>query len=158
MNRKILLSLLAIPTAVGAMLMPFLMATAAAQATESTDLVIQGTTAQTSCDASPSSNLHTSAFKQRRSILVASSGSIPGDDFATDFSEAESDVAVQLFGCDCAACIRSLRQLQQNKSLSQQVLDGSGSSQGHCLASLQKRMSPQAVKEVLKTLEVEKAP
>jgi hypothetical protein len=158
MNRKILLSLLAIPTAVGVTVIPFLIAAAAAQASESSDLAIQNVTSQISCDAPPSSNLHTSAFKQRRSILVASSGNVSGDDFATDFSEAESDVAVQLFGCDCPACIRSLRQLQQNKSLSQQVLDGGGSSQGHCLASLQKRMSPQAVKDVLKTLEVEKAP
>jgi hypothetical protein len=158
MNRKILLSLLAVPTAVGVTVMPFLIAAAAAQASESSDLAIQNVTAQASCDAPLSSNLHTSGFKQRRSILMASAGKISGDDFATDFSEAESDAAVQLFGCDCPACIRSLRQLQQNKSLSQQVLDGGGRSQGHCLASLQKRMSPQAVKEVLKTLEVGKTP
>ena len=155
MNQKILLSLLAIPTAVGAMLMPCLIAATAAQATESSKAGIQNITAQASCDAPPSSNPHTSALTQRGSILVASAGKISGDDFATDFSEAESDAAVQLFGCDCPACIRSLRQLQQNQSLSQKVLGG-GSTQGHCLAYLQKKVSPQAVKDVLKTLEGEK--
>jgi len=29
-----------------------------------------------------------------------------------DFSEAESDEAVALFGCDCQMCINSLRQLR----------------------------------------------
>ena len=156
MNQKILLSLLAIPTAVGAMLMPFLIAATAAQAAESSNVGIQNVLAQASCDAPQSSTLHTSAFKQRRSILVASAGKISRDDFATDFSEAESDAAVQLFGCDCPACIGSLRQLQQNQSLSQKVLGGGGS-QGHCLAYLQKKVSAQTVKDVLKTLEREKS-
>jgi hypothetical protein len=29
-----------------------------------------------------------------------------------EFNEAESDVAIQLFGCDCPACINSLRQMR----------------------------------------------
>jgi hypothetical protein len=29
-----------------------------------------------------------------------------------DFSEEESDAAAALFGCDCQACINSLRQLR----------------------------------------------
>lgn len=155
MNQKILLRLLAIPTVVGAMLMPCLIAATAAQATESSKAGIQDVTTQASCDAPAPSTLHTSRFKQGRNLLVASAGKISGDDFATDFSEAESDAAVQLFGCDCPGCIRSLRQLQQNQSLRQQVLGGGGS-QGHCLANLQKRVSPQVVKDVLKTLEREK--
>lgn len=155
MNRRFLLRLLTIPTTLSTMLMPLLVSTMA-QATESAKLDIQNVAA-TSCDAAPPSNLHTSTFKQRRSILVASSGKLSGDDFATDFSEAESDAAVQLFGCDCPACIRSLRQLQ-HQSLSQKVLGGGSSgSQGHCLAALQKRMSPQAAKDVLKTLEIQKS-
>jgi hypothetical protein len=154
MNQKILLNLLAIPTAVGAMLMPCLIVATAAQAAESSKVDVQNVTAQASCDAPAPSTLHTSGFKQRRSILMASAGKISGDDFATDFSEAESDAAVQLFGCDCPACIRSLRQLQQNQSLSQKILGG-GSNQGHCLAYLQKKVSPQVVKNILKTLEGE---
>ncbi len=155
MNQKILLSLLAIPTAVGAMLMPCLIVATAAQAAESSKVGVQNVTAQAFCDAPAPSTLHPSGFKQRRSILMASAGKISGDDFATDFSEAESDAAVQLFGCDCPACIRSLRQLQHNQSLSQKVL-GSGGNQGHCLAYLQRKVSPQTVKDVLKTLEREK--
>jgi hypothetical protein len=157
MNQKILFNLLTIPTAIGAVIVPFFAVAIAAQAKELAQLDIPSVAAP-SCDVAPPSSLHTSAFKVRRSILVASSSSLSGDNFSVDFSEAESDAAVQLFGCDCPACIRSLHQLQQNQSLSQKVLSGSGSSgsQGHCLASLQRRMSPQAIKNVLKTLETQK--
>jgi hypothetical protein len=33
------------------------------------------------------------------------------------FTEEESDRAIQLFGCDCPACINSLRQLQGTGNL-----------------------------------------
>jgi hypothetical protein len=148
MNRKILLNLLAVPATISATLAPLFLATVA-NATDSIGME------QASCDAPLPlpSNLKTSTLKPHRGILVASSGKISRDELGTDFTEAESDAAVQLFGCDCPACIRSLRQLQ-HQSLSQKVL--SGGSQGHCLAYLQKRVSPQAVKDVLKTLGTDK--
>lgn len=149
MNRKILLSLLAIPAVVGSMLASLCVA-AIANAAE----LSSGATSTQSCDAPFPSNLRTSGLNASHGTLIASSDGIAGNDLATDFSEAESDAAVQLFGCDCPACIRSLRQLH-NQSLSQQVL-GNGS-QGHCLAYLQKRVSPQVVKDVLRTLDVENA-
>lgn len=34
-----------------------------------------------------------------------------------NFTEAESDRAIQLFGCDCPLCINSLRQLQGSGNL-----------------------------------------
>jgi hypothetical protein len=148
-NRKILLSLLAIPTVVGSMLTSLFVA-ALANAAETSN----GAATTQSCDAPLPAHLQTSGPSVSRGTLIASSDGITGNDLATDFSEAESDAAVQLFGCDCPACIRSLRQLQ-NQSLSQQVL-GNGS-QGHCLAYLQKRVSPQAVKDVLRTLDTENA-
>ncbi|WP_404787049.1 hypothetical protein [Altericista sp. CCNU0014] len=108
-----------------------------------------------SCDApAVPSNLRSSGFRHDRGTLIASSGGISGDDFGTDFSDAESDAAVQLFGCDCPACIRSLRQLHA-QSLSQRVLKNG--SQGHCLANLQRRTSPEQVKDVLKTLDAGKS-
>jgi hypothetical protein len=154
MNQRIVLGLLAVPATVGSMLAPLLML-GTANAAEPSRLDIQNFTVQASCDAPLPSMLKDSAFKKPRGILVASSGKISENDFATNFSDAESDAAVQLFGCDCPACIRSLRQLQQ-QSLSQKVLGGN--SQGHCLAYLQKRVSPQAVKDVLKTLNSGKTP
>ncbi|MBE9208587.1 hypothetical protein IQ244_19010 [Nostoc sp. LEGE 06077] len=34
-----------------------------------------------------------------------------------EFSDQESDMAITLFGCDCAACINSLRQMSGAKPL-----------------------------------------
>lgn len=66
-----------------------------------------------------------------------------------DFTIAESDAAVELFGCDCMACINALRQLR-SQSLEQLV---ASNNQGHCWTSLQRRVSPQDVQNVLETLE-----
>jgi hypothetical protein len=45
--------------------------------------------------------------------LLAKSQAIGSDpDGFINFSDEESDAAAQLFGCDCPACIRSLRQLR----------------------------------------------
>lgn len=147
MNRKNLLSLLAI-SAASPMLPLLLIATKA----EATDIVLSDhSVAQTSCDAPAPSNRQSSGFSHS-GILIASAEVI-GDDFDPGFSEAESDAAVTLFGCDCPACLRSLKQLQR-QSLSSKVLDSG--SQGHCWTALQKRTSPQVIKEVLKTLESKK--
>jgi hypothetical protein len=153
-NRKNLLSLLAI-SAVSSPMLPMLFIATKADAVEAIDIaILDSTAAHASCDATTPSNLQSSGFSHRdRSILIASSGGVPGDDFDPNFSEAESDAAVTLFGCDCPACIRSLKQLQR-QSLTQQVSGSSG--QGHCWTALQRRVSPQDVKEVLKTLESKK--
>jgi hypothetical protein len=71
---------------------------------------------------------------------------ISGESAILDFSELESDAAV-LFGCDCPSCINALRQLR-----SQPLLD-SGDSNGHCWTSLQRRVSPERMQEVLQNLE-----
>lgn len=70
-----------------------------------------------------------------------------------DFSAAESDAAVALFGCDCPSCIGALQLLR-----SQSLLDsygGQGSGQGHCWTALKQRSSLQKVQEVLEGLEAE---
>jgi hypothetical protein len=143
MNHKILLSLLAIPALTGSMLTTLLSATMA-HASETINPV-----AQASCDRPTPSNFRSSGLEQNsRTVLIASSAGIAGDDSVLEFSEAESDAAVKLFGCDCSACLRSLKQLQ-SQSLTQKVV---GSPQGHCWSSLQKRNSPQVVQQVLKNL------
>jgi hypothetical protein len=149
MNRKNLLSLLTLSAAASPMLTLLLIATKA-EAVELKDIALSArNVAQASCDAPTPSNRQSSGFSHR-GILIASSSIQAGDDFDAGFSEAESDAAVALFGCDCPACLRSLKQLQR-QSLTSKV-SGSGS-QGHCWTALQKRTSPQVIKEVLKTLE-----
>jgi hypothetical protein len=39
------------------------------------------------------------------------------DTFMLQFSEQESDIAIAFFGCDCAACINSLRQMRRVEPL-----------------------------------------
>jgi hypothetical protein len=149
MNRKNLLSLLTVSATASPMLTLLLIATKA-EAVELKDFTLSDhTAAQASCDAPTPSHLQSSGFSHR-GILIASSSIQAGDDFDADFSEAESDAAVALFGCDCPACLRSLKQLQR-QSLTSKVLGGG--SQGHCWTALEKRTSPQVIKEVLKTLE-----
>jgi hypothetical protein len=81
-------------------------------------------------------------------ILVASSAT-SGDDALANFSAAESDAAVSLFGCDCLACINALRQLR-----TQPLLKGG---QGHCWSWLEQRISPQKQQAILQTLDAEEA-
>jgi hypothetical protein len=147
MNCKNVLSLLAISAAASPML-PILLIATKAEA-----LNAAGAAAQTSCDATISSDRQSSGFVHR-GVLIASSAGTLGNDFDPKFSEAESDAAVALFGCDCPACLRSLKQLQR-QSLTQKV-SGKSSSQGHCWTALQRKVSPQDIKEVLKTLESQK--
>jgi hypothetical protein len=48
-----------------------------------------------------------------RSILIArAEAESKNPDAFVNFNEEESDAAAAMFGCDCPACIRSLRQLR----------------------------------------------
>lgn len=80
---------------------------------------------------------------------MASSAGISIEVPLADFTAAESDAAVTLFGCDCPAYLGALRQLR-----SQSLLSSSG---GHCWMALQQRFSPEELKTVLQTLEAEEA-
>jgi hypothetical protein len=95
-----------------------------------------------------------------RSLIASSRGPTGGtiegpiEHPMMDFSAAESDAAVALFGCDCLPCINALRQLR-NQSLTQMVQPSTlqASNQGHCWSSLQQRRSSQEVEDVLQQLE-----
>jgi hypothetical protein len=51
--------------------------------------------------------------KDPRSALIAKAQAEAKDpDAFVNFSDKESDDAAAMFGCDCPACIRSLRQLR----------------------------------------------
>jgi hypothetical protein len=136
MNHKIWLSLVAIPTLAGSML-AMTLASGKVLGTEAI-----GTNAIASCDT-PTIPKRQAIRHINTGILVASSTP------SLDFSEAESDAAVDLFGCDCSSCMNALRQLR-----SQTLLD---KSKGHCWATLEQRKSPQEVNQILENLEAQEA-
>lgn len=146
MRQNILLNLLAIPTVSSALISGTLLPISA----DAKD--IQPSEAlQNSCDV-PVAPLQSSSILHGHRRLIASGVSDTNsgwvDESWVDFSAAESDAAATLFGCDCPACIRSLRQLQA-LSLPQLIARNPS---GHCLTALQKRVSPDEVQEVLANL------
>lgn len=128
MNQKLLLSLVAIPTLAGSMLTMLLMPLVAAAETiaplQKDILSSELTSCRLPAGSEASSSEPKTRFLQNQTI-VASTGEIPVDPSleypVLDFSAAESDAAVALFGCDCPACINTLRQLR-SQPLDQLVL------------------------------------
>jgi hypothetical protein len=152
MNHRLILNLIAIPTLAGSMLTIVVMSSVASATETLTKLstAIAPTPVQASCDLPTKSSSESSVMQQiNRGVLVASSSEIPGEYPVSDFSTAESDAAVNLFGCDCLACIKALRQLRSQSWLN--------NTQGHCWSSLQQRVSQQEIQKVLQTLEAEEA-
>jgi hypothetical protein len=147
MNPRILLRLVAVlPLASSVLAMSLLPGLASAKVPAS---------AQASCDAptqkqlKSSASLHQENVKLMKSSVGVSINVPPAEDVApVDFTAAESDAVVTLFGCDCPSCIGALRQLQA-QSLS--------SSSGHCWTTMQRRVSPEEVRSVLQSLESESA-
>ena len=149
MNYKILLRFIAVPAISGSFLASYLLVghTPKVQAAPSQ-------LNQASCSLFPASGLESrniqSLLHQKSSLLVASSSNnVVQDEFSVDFSEAESDAAVALFGCDCPACLNMLTQLRR------QSLAPKG--EGHCLKNLARRITPEKAQEILKTLEADEA-
>jgi len=147
MQYKIFLRLIAIPTLASSMLTMALLSNMASAAEAMRVNPLESATSPTSCSLPTNSQLKSSSVHRlNKGILVASSTQI-SEDLSLDFSELESDTAVALFGCDCSSCIRALRQLRT------QPLVKNG--QGHCWSSLQERVSPQRMKNLLQTLDAE---
>ncbi|MEG4274234.1 MULTISPECIES: hypothetical protein [unclassified Microcoleus] len=111
MNR-LLLTLLVSPTLFGSVMSlsaianPALISEIPAQSTDSPQCVRSPHTQRLTCVRLPGKSA--AASKPRISWQR------PGEKQVAmlDFSEAESDEAVALFGCDCQMCINSLRQLR----------------------------------------------
>lgn len=148
MNLRLSLKLMTIPTLMGSALAFGILAQLASAADTSSSTVL---TNQFTCDLPADRELDLSTVRHQKGIAIASADLASGETAMLDFSEAESDAAAVLFGCDCPSCINALRQLR-----SQPLLD-SGSSTGHCLTSLQRRVSPQRMQEVLQDLEMREA-
>lgn len=158
MNYWILLNLATIPTLASSMLTMVLMPGLAHAAGTRTPVSVQ-----TSCNVPVDSGMRNSetrlAFQNGETNAASTKESLI-EDPVMDFSAAESDAAVAVFGCDCPPCINALRQLRSQ--LSSQVLLSSSqilpsNSQGHCWTALQQRTSPIEVQDILQDLETEEA-
>jgi hypothetical protein len=122
MNRRLLLTLLTLPSLVGSSFCWLTAMPAHGQAAPATQQNVSvpdlNATEPQLCTLSSHSR-----FKlvcEKRSKLVASPQTKPVD-YATDyqtsplefkFTDEESNAAIALFGCDCPACINSLRGLR----------------------------------------------
>jgi hypothetical protein len=150
MDYKILLRFVAVPAISGSILASWLLVgfTSKAHAASSQPN-------QASCSLFPASELESrniqSLLHRKSSLFVASAANsnVVQDEFSVDFSEAESDAAVALFGCDCPACMNVLNQIRR------QARNPKG--EGHCMTNLARRVSPEKAQEILKTLEADEA-
>ncbi len=141
MNIRLTLKLMSVPTLMGSMLTVGLLTEWATAA--DTRYVMTRTTSQAACEVSFDHKLELSTIRHHsRGIAIASASS---ETAILDFSAAESDAAAVLFGCDCPPCINALRQLRKQSSFNP--------SNGHCWTSLQRRVSPQRMQEVLQNLD-----
>ena len=153
MNYRILLNFVTMTTLASSMLMMVLMPPLAHAAGTRTPASVQ-----TSCSVTVDSGMisETRLAFQNAETKAASYTESSSEDPVMDFSAAESDAAVALFGCDCPPCINALRQLQSQSS-SQVLLSSSqilpSNSQGHCWTGLQQRTSPIKRQNILQDLE-----
>ena len=109
--KRFLLLFLSAPTVLSAIL-PFVTATAPALAgtTPATaDKFCVTTHARLVCVKSSQLASNTPA---RSTLIAKAQAEAKNPDAFVNFSDEESDAAAAMFGCDCPACIRSLRQLR----------------------------------------------
>ncbi|OUL27211.1 hypothetical protein BV378_11220 [Nostoc sp. RF31YmG] len=121
MNKKFLLHLLSTPTVFTSMLSMVMMGHPAHAALRSTEVIY--TADGRACVHSPHGAYPTPLVCIRRSKnnnavaaqstqVVASNQATTSDATKLEFSEAESNGAIALFGCDCPACVSAYRNLQ----------------------------------------------
>lgn len=156
MNHKILLTLATIPLMTGALLLFMVRLGDAAEPLPQPAACPPAPVGADRAQLSPPSLNGPTASATADETVVASAEGI-GDYPMMDFTAAESDAAVALFGCDCPPCINALRQLQQqtlSRSLSQvlQADNLQANNQGHCWSSMQRRHSPQDIEQQLQQL------
>lgn len=148
MNLHLVLTLMTLPTFLGSLLtLAIGMERASALNTRPVDL---SSLSQATCDWPTQPNLRSPNIRHpHQGISIASAGALSAETGILNFSEAESDAAAALFGCDCATCINALRQLRSQPLFNKNNSNGAG----HCWTSLQRRSSSQKVQEVLQNLE-----
>lgn len=141
MNLRLALKLMTLPTFLGSLLtLAITVKPASAVSNVATSTLVQAT-----CDWPSDRKLKGFNIRHQQGIPIATA--VADEAGILGFSDAESDAAAILFGCDCPACINALRQLRS------QPLFNNGNGNGHCFTSLQRRVSPQRMQEVLQNLE-----
>ena len=110
--KRFLLLFLSAPTVLSTIL-PFVTATAPALAgtkpeTAKNQFCVD-THGKLVCVKSP---LLASNTPARATLIARATAEARNPDAFVNFSDEESDAAAAMFGCDCPACIRSLRQLR----------------------------------------------
>jgi hypothetical protein len=157
MTGKIFLRLLTVPAIAGSMLAMGLLSLASGGVSprfHSDTVTVPATAAEAASCAVPE---HGSALRSLHGdTLVASAVDMPlpmggqtePADFDFNFSDAESDAAVALFGCDCPACLNALQQLR-NQPPAPQVLtsrrlgpSGGGTATNRALFASRQRSIP----------------
>jgi hypothetical protein len=149
MTYKILLRFIAVPAISGSFLVSCLLVGNTSKAHAASSQPDRASCSVPQATSSLESPNVQSLLHRKSSLLVASNGNVIPDEFLVDFSEAESDAAVALFGCDCPACMNVFQQIRR------QSLTPKG--QGHCLTNLAKRSSPEKIEAILKNLDAEEA-
>ncbi len=124
MNKKFLLTLLSSPAIFTSMLS--MVMTNPAHATQRSTPIIYTPDGQV-CVHSPHGSYPTPLVCIRRTnsantvpqstVAIASAQVSSQDPAKLEFSEEESSVAIQLFGCDCPACVSALRNLRGQPGL-----------------------------------------
>lgn len=117
MNKKLALALMSSPAMFGSMLSMVMMV----NPVHAAEPVMSATT---SCESVPTphvSRLTCARFSHTTQIASAATpteverasvDSAASEPPMLDFTEEESDAAVQLFGCDCIVCINAIRQMR----------------------------------------------
>jgi hypothetical protein len=121
MNKKFLLNLLSSPAVFSSMLSMVMMTNPAHAVQRSTPVIY--TADGKVCVNSPHGSYPTPLVCIRRTnttntvaskstVAIASSQVATNDPAKLEFSEEESSAAINLFGCDCPACVSALRNLR----------------------------------------------
>lgn len=148
MNLHLILKLMTTQTLTGSVLAFGILAQLASAA--DTGSLTTGLTRQAACDVPSNRELKLSTVPhQTQGIAIASASSASGETAMLDFSKAEIDAATVSFGCNCPGCINALEKLR-NQSLFNNRNE-------HCRTSLQRRVPPQRMQEVLQNLDMREA-
>src|SRR5512139_2496916 len=124
MSHKLLLALVAVSTLTGSTLTALLLFTTGVSYATVANMPEQAFCSATLEPEKSASETKSTTQDQLTMAVAPTETSInesPNESPMMDFTAAESDAAVALFGCDCPPCINALRQLR-SQAFSQQVL------------------------------------
>ncbi|MTJ06117.1 MULTISPECIES: hypothetical protein [unclassified Anabaena] len=114
MNKKFILTLISSPVLFTSMLSMVMMARPA----HANQVIKPATTTSLSCvRSSDSARLSSRCIKESNAATTVTESSMqgtqaqPNNPDELEFTDADSDLAIKLFGCDCPVCVTAARQL-----------------------------------------------